>query len=143
MSSASVFSNTCSCEPALGSSTGRGSPSGRRASTNGWYGSSAPTRVDRAPEQDLEPGGAGTSRELGREPGLADARFAGDEDGRAASGSRRIEGALELPELAYASDEDLARASHHFGQYRALPPAARQGGVRTRPTEDTHAGGRR
>jgi mannosylglycoprotein endo-beta-mannosidase len=33
--------------------------------------------------------------------------------------SRRVDSALELPELAYASDEDLARASHHSGQYRA------------------------
>ena len=69
--------------------------------------------IDRAPEQDLEPGGAGASRELGREPGLADARFSGDEDGRTAPGPRRGERALELPELAYASDEDVARASLH------------------------------
>ena len=82
--------------------------------------------VDRAPEQDLEPGFAGTSRELGRESALADAGFPGDEDRRTASGSGRIDSALELPELAYTTDEDLARASHHFGQYRALPPAARR-----------------
>ena len=82
--------------------------------------------VDRAPEQDLEPGAAGTSRELGRESALADAGFPGDEDRRTASGSGRIDSALELPELAYTSDEDLARASHHAGQYRALPPAARR-----------------
>ena len=94
-------------------STCRGSPSGRSASTNGWYGSSVPTRSIERPSEDLEPGVAGASRELGREPGLADARFAGDEDGRAASRLRRVERALELPELACASDEDLARASLH------------------------------
>jgi hypothetical protein len=38
--------------------------------------------VDRAAEQDLEPGAAGTSRELGGEPGLADARLSGDENRR-------------------------------------------------------------
>jgi hypothetical protein len=80
--------------------------------------------IDRVAEQDLEPDGTGASCELRRESGLADARFSGDEDGRTASGSRRIDSALELPELAYAPDEDLARASHHSHQYRALPPAA-------------------
>ena len=78
--------------------------------------------IDRTPEQDLEPGGAGTSRELGRESTLADARFPGDEDDRSASSLRRIDSALELPELAYASDEYLARASHHSDEYRAPHP---------------------
>jgi len=80
--------------------------------------------IDRAPQQDLEPGDARTSRELRRKSALADARFPGDEDGRTAPGPRRIDGTLELPELACASDEYLARASHHSRQYRALPPAA-------------------
>ena len=78
-----------------------------------------PTRSIERPSEDLEPGGAGTCRELGREPGLADARFAGDEHGRAAPRLRRLERALELLELALAPDEHLARASLHLGQYRA------------------------
>ena len=90
--------------------------------------------IDRAPEQDLEPRGAGARRELGREPGLADARLAGDEDGRAAPRPRRVERALELPELARASDEHLARASLHSGQYRA---DRRQEGAVAPATEDT------
>ena len=44
-------------------------------------------------------------RKLGREPGLADARFSGDEDGRTSPRLRRVERAPELPELADASDE--------------------------------------
>jgi hypothetical protein len=32
---------------------------------------------------------------------------------------RRVQRALELPELAYAPDESLTRASLHSGQYRA------------------------
>jgi hypothetical protein len=56
--------------------------------------------IDRAPEQDFEPGGAGPSRELGRQPALADTCFAGDEHGRTADGSRCVDGTLELPELA-------------------------------------------
>jgi hypothetical protein len=38
--------------------------------------------IDRTPDEDLETGVAGASRELGRQPGLPDARFSGDEDGR-------------------------------------------------------------
>ena len=83
-----------------------------------------PDEVDRATEEHLGPGGAGATCELGGEPRLADARFPGDEDDRAAPGACRIERALELPELAYASDEYLARASHHSSQYRAPPCAA-------------------
>ena len=48
-------------------------------------------QIDRAPEQDLEPRVAGSLAEFRHEPGLADARFAGDEDGRTVSGARRIE----------------------------------------------------
>ena len=58
---------------------------------------------------------AGTTRELGAEPRLANAGVSGDEDGRTASRLRRGERALELPELACASDKCLARASLHFG----------------------------
>ena len=61
---------------------------------------------------------AGTTRELGGEPRLANAGFSGDEDGRTASRLRRGKRALELRELASASDEHLARASLHFAQYR-------------------------
>jgi hypothetical protein len=124
VSSARVFSKTCSCEPVLDSSTCRGSPQRTKGLEERLIRQLYADEIDRAPEQDLEPGGACTSRELRREPALADARFPGYEDGRTASGSRRIDSALELPELAYASDEDLTRASHHSGQYRALPTAA-------------------
>ena len=61
---------------------------------------------------------AGTTRELGGEPRLANAGFSGDEDGRTPFRVRRGKRALELPELASASDEHLARASLHFAQYR-------------------------
>ena len=76
-------------------------------------------QIDRAPEQDLEPCVAGACRELGREPGLADARFSSDQDGRTAPRPRRVQRAIELPELTYAPDESLTRASLHSGQYRA------------------------
>ena len=79
-------------------------------------------QVDRAPEENLEPGAAGTSRELGGDPGLADARLSRDQDGRALPGPRGAERALELRELACAPDEHLARASLHPGQYRAANP---------------------
>ena len=79
-------------------------------------------KIDRTPEQNLEPGAAGTSRELGGEPGLADARLSGDKDGRTRSGPRCVERALELPEFACAPDEHLARAGLHFGQYREQAP---------------------
>ena len=75
--------------------------------------------IDRAPEEDLEPCVAGAARELGREPRLADARLSGDEDGRAAPRPRRVEHALELSELACASDERRARARLHARKYRA------------------------
>ena len=68
--------------------------------------------IDRAPDEDVEPGIAGTARELGGEPGLADARLPDDENGRAAPGARRVERALELLELTYPSHEHLARATH-------------------------------
>jgi hypothetical protein len=80
-------------------------------------------QVDRPSEQDLEPGVAGSCRQLGREPGLADARLAGDEHGRAPVGPRRLEGALEPPELAFASDEHLARGSLHPGSIAPPTPA--------------------
>jgi hypothetical protein len=70
-------------------------------------------QVDRAPKEHLEPFVAGACRQLGCNPGLADARFAGDKRGRAAPRPRRVEDALELPELASASDEYLARGSLH------------------------------
>ena len=90
--------------------------------------------IDRVSEQDLEPCVAGACRELGRDPGLADARFSGDEGGRAAPNARRSERALELRELACASDEDVARANHHSQQYCARHPSecGRQSGSHRR-----------
>jgi hypothetical protein len=75
-------------------------------------GQLGPAEVDRASDEDVEAGVTGASCNLGRQPGLADARLPGDEDGRAASGVRRGECALELLELASPSHEHLARASH-------------------------------
>ena len=69
--------------------------------------------VDRAPEPDVEPCVASARPELGSEPGLADARFSGDEDGRASSGPCLVERASELLELLYASDERCARPRLH------------------------------
>ena len=69
--------------------------------------------IDRATEQDVESRVAGTPRELGREPGLADAGFSSDEHGRTTPGSRRIERTLQFPELVEPSDEHLAPARHH------------------------------
>jgi hypothetical protein len=85
-------------------------------------GQLGPDQVDGAAEQHLEPGVAGTRCHLGREPGLADARLAGDERGRPAVGPRRLQGAPELLELAVAPDEQVARGSLHPG---SIAPAAR------------------
>ena len=92
-------------------------------------------QVDRAPEQDLEPRPAGARRQLRRQPGLADARLPGDQDGRPAARPRRVEGAPQLPELAFASDEHLARGSLHPGSI-APPTRARKAPVRIRRRED-------
>jgi hypothetical protein len=94
------------------------------------------SQLDRAPEQGLEPRAAGACRQLGRQPGLADARVSSDECGRPAARPRRVEGALELPELADASDEHLARGSLHPGSI-APPTLARKARVRIRRREDT------
>jgi hypothetical protein len=73
--------------------------------------------IDRPAEQHLKPRVTSTLRELGREPGLADAGFAGDEHRRTAPGPRRVEDACKLRELPSTPDEYLARQSHHSGQY--------------------------
>ena len=88
-------------------------------------------QVDRAPEQDLEPRVAGARRQLRRQPGLAEPRLPGDERCRAAARPRRVQGALELPELAFASDEHLARGSLHPGSI--APPTPGAEGARTHP----------
>jgi hypothetical protein len=93
-------------------------------------------QVDRAPDEDLEPFVAGTPCQLGRQPGLADARLPGDQDGRAAARPRRVQGAPELPELAYAPDEHLARGSLHPGSI-APPDLAWKAPVRMPRPEDT------
>ena len=93
-------------------------------------------QIDRAPEEDLEPRVAGARRQLGRQPGLADARFPGDERGRAAPGLGRVEGALELAELAFASDEYLARGRLHPASITP-PTLAWKAFVRIPRPEDT------
>ena len=52
--------------------------------------------IDRAAEEDLEPGVTRAFREFGRERGLPDPRFPGDEDGRTRPRLRRVERAAEL-----------------------------------------------
>jgi hypothetical protein len=93
-------------------------------------------QVDRAPEQDLEPRVAGMAGQLGRQPGLADARLPGDQDGHAAPRPRRVQRAPELPELASASDEYLDRGSLHAGSI-APPTLARKPPVRIPRREAT------
>ena len=90
--SASAASNTRNWEPGGG---GRGPPR-RRASTNGWYGSSVPTRsIDRPSGRRSRPRGRGG--QLEGEPGLADARLARDQHRRAVPRPRVVERLLELP----------------------------------------------
>jgi hypothetical protein len=91
-------------------------------------------QIDRAPKQDIEPRVTGARRKLRRQPGLADARFPGDERRRAGPRLRRVEGALEPPELVFASDEYLDRGSLHPGSiapptraWKALVGIPRQG----------------
>ena len=78
-----------------------------------------PDEVDRTPDEDLETRLAGSPLELRRESGLPDARFSGEEDGATSPVPDRLECACELLELAFTSDEHLARASLHLLQYRA------------------------
>jgi hypothetical protein len=66
----------------------------------------------------------GPGRQLGREPGLADAHLPADQRRGAAPLPGRVEGALELPELAATSDEDLARGSLHPGSIAPPTPGA-------------------
>ena len=99
-----------------------GSPSGRSASTNGWYGSSVPTRSIDRPSRTSNPASRARLASSDARRRLADARFAGDENGRAASGPGCVERALELPELAYASDEDGSFARATTAASIAQPP---------------------
>ena len=69
--------------------------------------------VQRAPEQHLEADHARASRELGRQPRLADPRFAGEEHGPAASSPRRAQRPLKHLELSDAPDKRRARAHLH------------------------------
>ena len=69
-------------------------------------------QVDRAAEKNLEPGAAGTSRGLGGEPGLADARLSRDQDGRALPGPRCAEArSSSASSAARPTNTSLARAS--------------------------------
>ena len=69
--------------------------------------------VQRAPEQHLEAGLARAGRELGRQPRLADPRFAGEEHGRAPSSLRCAQRSLKHLELSDAPDKRRARAHLH------------------------------
>jgi hypothetical protein len=81
-----------------------------------------PDEIDRAPDEDLEPRVAGPSRELGREPTLADTRISDDENGPTTSSPGRVESTLELSKLTDASNEDVAREGRHSSQCRAAHP---------------------
>jgi hypothetical protein len=97
-------------------------------------------QIDRAAEKHLELRAAGTRGQLGGQPGLADARLPGDQDGRPAPRPRGIERTLELPELASASDQHRARASLHSASI--TPPAPGLEGACKHPRpEDRSAGG--
>ena len=120
VSSASVSSNTRSCEPPSAPAR-QGSPADERLGER-LVRQLRADQIDRAADEDLEPGARGTSRELGREPGLADARLSGDQDGRTVARPRRLERALKLPELACASDEHLARREPPFRQVSRSKP---------------------
>ena len=75
--------------------------------------------IDRAAEEDLEPCVTRAFREFGRERGLPDPRFPGDKDGRTRPRLRCVERAPELPELADASNEHVARRASR-GRSRCL-----------------------
>jgi hypothetical protein len=94
-------------------------------------------QIDRAANEDLEPRTAGTSRELGGEPGLADARLSGDQDGLTRPRPRGLEGALKLPELACSPDKHLAPASLHSGSIAQQAPGRK--GAHKRPGHRRYA----
>jgi hypothetical protein len=76
-------------------------------------GQVGPDEVDRAPHQDLEVLGAGSRRDLGHEPCLADAGLARHHHRGAAPIARRRERALQLSELSDAPHERCATPGHH------------------------------
>jgi hypothetical protein len=80
-------------------------------------------QVDRAAEQHLEALAAGTAGQIGREPGLADARFPGDQHGPTLAGPRRVERPRELLDLAPAPDEQPTCPSFHPGSIAPLAAA--------------------
>ena len=68
--------------------------------------------IDRPAEQGLAAGRAGAPGEFGGEPGLADARLAGHQDGRAAARPHGGERLLERPQLGGATHERLGARLH-------------------------------
>ena len=69
-------------------------------------------QIDRATEQDLESAGASTTRDLGRQPGLADTGFSHDEHARSTSCSCRLDQAFKFPELSLTADERATPPRH-------------------------------
>ena len=88
----------------------------RSASTNGPYGRLEPTDVAAIAAQHAEPAVAGEARSLARQPRLADAGLAGDEqmDGLAAGGA--VQRALDGVELRIAADDDRAADAGRHGR---------------------------
>jgi hypothetical protein len=87
--------------------------------------------IDRASQQGLEARLPRASGELGRQPRLANARFAGDQDGSAAARLRCFERVPELAQFCCASYERRFRASLHA--VSIARPAPREKGVRKHP----------
>ena len=95
VSRASVSSNTCTCEPALPAFDPQRVPERTQGLDDRLERQLRADEIDRATEQDVELR-AGTPRELGCEPGLADAGFSSDKHGRTTPGSRRLERTLQF-----------------------------------------------
>ena len=124
VSRASVSSNTFSCEPGPPGIDLPRFPERTQGLDERLIRQLRADEIDRATEQDVESRVAGTTPELGREPGLPDAGFSSDEHGRTTPGSCRIKRALEFPELTRPPDEHLAPASHHSRPVSPSPAAA-------------------
>ena len=98
--------------------------------------------IDRAPEQYLEPASPARPRQLGREPGLADARLSGDEDGRTAPrlGRVRVRGRAPRARARARRTPSLAPSLHPASIARH--PRLRRA-VSTPATEDRQAARRK
>jgi hypothetical protein len=74
--------------------------------------------IDGLSHENVESAGAGATRELRRQAGLADPGLSLDEDRPASPRPRSLERPLELPELTCTADEDLAPPRLHAPSIR-------------------------